>query len=189
MPQVVKKEYVSRNGEWVEVAGGAPVGAGTPVGAIIAYGGSDVPTNWHLCDGSTHGSAALEAVLGSATTPDLRDRFVVAAGTTYPRTSIGGEAVVTLTTAEMPAHTHAISDPGHLHNFFYQGAAISGMGYTGVLDIGGGLQFAVGRNNYGYPPGVTIQAAGTGITAGSAGSGTAHNNMPPYYSLTYIIKM
>lgn len=43
-----------------------------PVGTIQAWSGAivDIPSTWRLCDG-THG------------TPDLRDKFVVGAGTTY----------------------------------------------------------------------------------------------------------
>jgi microcystin-dependent protein len=81
-------------------------GGGTPIGGIIAYGGTSAPTGWHLCDGSVHGSAALQSVLGSATTPDLRDRFIVGAGASYARGNTGGAASVTLTEAQSGLRTH-----------------------------------------------------------------------------------
>ncbi|MGB8020741.1 MAG: hypothetical protein WCF04_05890 [Candidatus Nanopelagicales bacterium] len=91
-----------------------------PIGAIIAYGGVGAPTNWWICDGSLHGSPALEAVLGSPNAPDLRDRFVVGAGNTYARGDTGGAAAVTLTAAQsgLPAHAHtasAAAEAAHTH--------------------------------------------------------------------------
>ncbi len=45
-------------------------------GIICLWGGAiaDIPAGWHLCDGSTIGTQIL---------PDLRDRFIVGAGSTY----------------------------------------------------------------------------------------------------------
>jgi microcystin-dependent protein len=100
-----------------------------PVGTITMWAGSDanVPTNWLLCDGSTISRstyATLFTALGSgfgggdgSTTfniPDMRDRFVVGAGTTYSRNSKGGSASVTLSTAQLAAHTH--TGPSHTHS-------------------------------------------------------------------------
>lgn len=70
----------------------------TPPGGIIEWSGAvvDIWPGWHLCDG-TNG------------TPDLRDRFVVGAGSTYAVGTTGGEATHTLTTDEMPAHAHSYS--------------------------------------------------------------------------------
>ena len=81
-------------GSAVPVPGSAP-DESLPVGAIIMWSGtlSSIPANWQLCDG-TNG------------TPDLRDRFIVGAGKSYSVGVNGGEAMHTLTTAEMPPHAH-----------------------------------------------------------------------------------
>lgn len=47
----------------------APVTPSTPIGTIVMYGGTVAPAGWHLCNGTAHGSTALQAVIGSANTP------------------------------------------------------------------------------------------------------------------------
>ena len=71
--------------------------SGVPVGSIVIWSGteSNIPENWHLCDG-TNG------------TPDLRGQFVIGAGTDYEVGDTGGEVEHTLTLNEMPRHTHEI---------------------------------------------------------------------------------
>lgn len=68
-----------------------------PQGLICMWSGVTVPTGWHLCDG-TNG------------TPDLRDRFVVGSGNEYEIGNTGGEKTHKLTIAEMPSHSHTISN-------------------------------------------------------------------------------
>jgi microcystin-dependent protein len=93
-----------------------------PIGAIIEYGGNTAPPGWHLCNGTAHGSAALQAIIGSPNAPDLTDLFIVGAGGTYPPHSKGGAATVTLTAAQsgLVGHTHAAgsgnNSVGHTHN-------------------------------------------------------------------------
>jgi microcystin-dependent protein len=142
------------------------VGAGAPIGAVIAYGGSTAPTNWHLCDGTAHGSTALQGVLGSSLTPDLRGRFVLAAAAGHPAGQTGGVETHTLTVGEMPPHSHTMTVSGE--------AAIGGTSSQKVQTNAAG-PFAVTGNI-------------VGINAASTGGGAAHNNMPPFYALTYIIK-
>jgi microcystin-dependent protein len=69
-----------------------------PKGLISLWYGSvaSIPTGWALCDGTN-------------STPDLRDRFIVGAGTTYNPGNIGGLSAVTLTIDQMPKHNHSIS--------------------------------------------------------------------------------
>lgn len=90
-----------------------------PLGAIIMFGGNTAPTGWHLCDGTAHGSTALQTLIGSANTPDLRGKFIVGVGdspdastpTVYARGDKGGAESVTLSAAEsgVPAHNHPAS--------------------------------------------------------------------------------
>lgn len=80
-----------------------------PAGAIIMWSGSvaTIPTGWVLCNGQNN-------------TPNLMDRFVVGAGQTYNVGDTGGANTVTLTTSQMPNHTHdgsgLTAGPGGGHN-------------------------------------------------------------------------
>lgn len=84
-----------------------------PTGAIIMYSGNTIPFGWAICNGQT---------VNGVTTVDLRDRFVVGAGTTYVSGESGGNSSVTLTTTQMPSHSHSVtfssttgSAGGHTH--------------------------------------------------------------------------
>jgi microcystin-dependent protein len=87
---------------------------GFVAGMIMLWSGSiaSVPSGWALCDG-TNG------------TPNLRDRFVIGAGSTYAVNATGGSATATLATTNLPSHTHSISasgttgnqSNGHTHTF------------------------------------------------------------------------
>ena len=66
-------------------------------GTIIAYTGEldSIPPNWSICDGSNG-------------TPDLRDRFIIGAGTNYKKGSTGGKETHSLTIDELPNHSHSM---------------------------------------------------------------------------------
>ncbi|MFH1145079.1 MAG: tail fiber protein [Candidatus Eisenbacteria bacterium] len=148
-------------------------GPGTiPVGGIVMWSGGSVPSGWALCNGQT---------VNGHTTPDLRDRFVVAAGGGYSIGSTGGESMHTLTTSEMPSHDHGVTDPGHAH--FYTSPVYGN--YQG-LDYDGENGTAV---EYPYENAAGTVSATTGISIQSSGEGAAHNNMPPYYALAFIMRV
>ena len=91
---------------------------------------------------------------------EINDKFLFSAGSEYAAGSIkAGAETVTLSTDEMPAHSHTI--PG-------TNASSSVSGYS---------PWPVGRQYY---------AVGT-INSSSEGGGAAHNNLPPYI-VRYIWK-
>ena len=129
-----------------------------PTGSIIMYGAATAPTGWLLCDGSAVSRttyADLFAIIGTtfgvgngSTTfnlPDLRDRFVVGAGTSYNNNDTGGEATHVLTIEEMPAHSHSVAVTGGGLGQIYEGGGSSSKNIN-TTSVGGGQ----GHNN--LPP-------------------------------------
>ena len=147
-----------------------------PSGVITMWYGSiaSIPSGWYLCDG-TNG------------TPNLRDRFVVGAGTTYAVDATGGSANATLVSH---SHTATVTDAGHFHS-------------TGNPDTGGGSYFGVIAATGGNAANRDSLIAGlvnsntyqtntktTGVTVANSteGSSGTNANLPPYYALAYIMK-
>lgn len=133
-----------------------------PAGIISMWSGSiaSIPSGWFLCDGNNG-------------TPDLRNRFVVGAGSTYAVAATGGSA-----DAIVVSHTHtaSVSDPGHTHALGASGN-INTDGGSSALRTDAGLTFS-------------SQTAFTGITVtnSTTGSSGTNANLPPYYALAYIMK-
>lgn len=96
----------------------------------------------------------------------IKDRFLLAAGTTYKAGATGGEATHTLTNNEMPAHSH------------YMASGNSGATDTWTPDSGSYLVDSVTDDKH------TWWAQ---IGMNEAGGGAAHNNMPPYLAV-YVWK-
>jgi microcystin-dependent protein len=80
-----------------------------PIGIVVPYMGNTAPPGWHLCNGTAHGSAALQAISGSPNTVDLSDRFIVGVGPNHSRGATGGSRRVQLTAAQsgLPSHSHS----------------------------------------------------------------------------------
>lgn len=139
-----------------------------PAGGIIMWSGSvaSIPTGWFLCNGGNG-------------TPNLLDRFVVAAGSSYAVGQTGGSADATLVN-----HTHSNSvstvNLDHTHSWYNTAGSGSSNGYAandtnneGAAQTGGMSANATHLHT------VTINAAGVSAT---------NANLPPFYALAYIMK-
>ena len=138
-------------------------------GMIMLWSGSSatIPSGWLLCD-------------GSSSTPDLRNRFVVGATSTYAVGATGGTA-----DAIVVSHTHTatstVTDPGHSHTYPL------GQGYYNE-------QYTIPTSTQSGRQGLTpsVSSSTTGITVATTnsttGSSGTNQNLPPYYALCYIMK-
>jgi hypothetical protein len=146
------------------------VGTTIPTGVITLWYGAigSVPTGWYLCDGSNG-------------TPDLRNKFVVGAGSTYSVAATGGSAdAIVVTHTHTATSTSTVTDPGHLHTD--NGAQLP-FGTTSGPDSG--QQWNGSHNTGSATTGITVATSTTNANAGTSGTNA---NLPPYYALAYIMK-
>jgi hypothetical protein len=147
---------------FVTTAIAAATAALIPSGMIMIWSGSvgSIPTGWTLCNGSN-------------STPDLRDKFVIGAGTSYAVGGTGGskDAVVVSHT-----HTATVTDPGHNHTI-----TPAATGYNSAVSSGGPQALLTGSSTSTNTTGITVANSTTGVSGTNA-------NLPPYYALCYIMK-
>ncbi len=137
-----------------------------PQGTIQIWAGiiDLIPVGWGICDG-TGGK------------PNLLDKFVkgISTAVTNPGT-VGGASSVTITSATIAAHNHTAAAYLHTHTL---------PGGTG--DGNGGIRFTnTGDQDDGQNTGSRDPPNQNVIATGGTGS---HDNIPPFFTLAYIIKL
>lgn len=173
-----------------------------PLGIVQMWAGSKIPKGYELCEGQQlkiTDYPDMYAALGStfnnaynyngtqySTTsgyfrlPDLRGRFIVGYNvsdgdySSYGR--VGGEKTHTLTTREMPSHSHSFRDyyyPEWIPTGGLSGNEYIGGGHTGSAKTDNDNSYLLYKNH----------------DTESSGSGYAHENRPPFYSLAYIMRV
>lgn len=118
----------------------------------------------------------------------------------------GGSESHTLVTAELAAHSHGVTDPGHTHSgtvtdgghthIASSGTLFAGTG-TGGAASGSGLTALTGQvdlagsSTGSATTGISVSANSntTGITTANAGSGTAHNNVQPTIISNWLLRV
>ncbi|WP_454050625.1 phage tail protein [Cellulomonas sp. Marseille-Q8402] len=140
-----------------------------------------VPLGWLACDGqllrivdhptlfqvigTTYGGDGTETFA----LPDLRGRSAVHPGAGIPHASSGGSATHTLTTAELPSHTHQVR---------------ASSAPADAAEPGGAAFATTDRPHYGAANQVALP---DGVLAPAGGGDQPHDNMPPHLVLTYAI--
>lgn len=172
-----------------------------PSGVIVLWSGSvaTIPSGWALCNGSSG-------------TPDLRDRFVVGAGSTYAVGATGGST----TSSASGGHTHTESSAGsHSHTGVTGDTSLTVNQIPSHTHTWSGTSTSEDNNytagtNY-LREGSTVNSSSFTVTTTASGEGAAHSHTissdgshthtitavgdhthtttPPYYALAYIMKL
>lgn len=144
-------------------------------GMIMLWSGAigSIPSGWYLCDG-TNG------------TPNLTDKFIVGAGSTYSVGGTGGSA-----DSIVVSHTHTatsvVTDPGHQHS------SPNAPSTSGIYPFGAGVSITGGTfAGSATSTAALVSSATTGVTVATTNASTGvsgtNANLPPYYALAYIMK-
>ena len=147
--------------------------------------------------------AKVIAIYGGTSWTKIEGRFLLGTSPSYAVNATGGEATHKLTTPEMPSHSHGLNNHTHIipalsgttntagshtHNSKDYWVANSGKGAAGycggsgtsaVLGDLNDIMYASGSHSHTVTTKSNTTSGNSGSTA-TTGSGTAHNNMPPY---------
>jgi hypothetical protein len=158
--------------------------SGMPSGTAMIFQQTSAPTGWTKV--TTYNDYALRIVSGTASTGGS-----VAFSTAFSATNtVDGTAI---TTAQMPAHNHGITDPGHSHSvsdpshyhtsptYLITSVNAGGGGWTG------GPYFPnTGSGTYNASTGISIIGSTTGISTNNTGSGSTHNHTTTNFAVKYV---
>jgi hypothetical protein len=154
-----------------------------PHGVILMWSGAlaAIPAGWALCDGKWYDPYDLAiGQLGqpgsdlqhTVQTPNLMDKFIVGAGSTYNPTATGGSA----------AHTHSL-DLSHTHT--YSGSTSGGNSNRGHADGNAGD----GAGMFSLWDHVHSFSGTTSDSSIASKTSSSSSNLPPFFSLAYIMKL
>ena len=154
---------------------------------IRIVGFNFAPRGWAFCDGQIlpiNQNQSLYSLLGtnyggdgrtSFALPDLRSRTPMHKSDGHPLAQKSGTETVTLTAAEIAAHTHT-----------FRASSSTGVDRSATNDV---LADTTPLGNlYRDPEAATSTALRSGSIT-NAGGGQAHNNMQPYTTLSFCIAL
>src|SRR3954451_16201544 len=154
------------------------------IGEIRLFGGNFAPAGWAFCDGRLLQISEYDAFFNLIGTtyggdgqetfglPDLRSRVPIHQGSGFTLAQSGGVETVTLTTQQIPAHTHS-----------FNAANVQGTDNSPA-----GRLPAVTQNVRLYTNEATDEAMAAGSIA-PFGASQPHDNLQPYLTVSYIISL
>lgn len=145
-----------------------------PSGTVLVFAQTAAPTGW--TKSTTHNDKALRVVSGSASSGGS-----VAFTTAFASQAVSGTVGnTTLTTDQIPAHSHGVNDPSHRHALNGGNLGSGSTGYGG----------APGNNSFGEyaTTGITIQNTGGGNSHTHSFTGTAINLAVQYVDVILATK-
>ena len=155
------------------------------VGEIRIFAGNFAPVGWALCDGQTLPISENETLFqligttyggdGQSTfqLPDLRGRIPIHQGGGFILAENGGVEEVTLTTAQIPLHTHP---------FVADNSAGNSPNPSNTVTIAGSPNLNIYRE---FP----ASSAMSSSAISPAGGSQPHTNFQPYLCVNFIISL
>jgi microcystin-dependent protein len=192
-----------------------------PPGAMMPYAAASAPGGWLLCDGSAVSRTTYATLYGLIGTtygigdgeftfnlPNLKGRMIVGlngADASFDALGeTGGSKTATLTTTELPAHTHTgTTDTAGAHSHTYNdayfaenrsGGANNKFGTSVSTDNDNSFIWRAPSQTNGWsdsPENINTSSVldhSHTFTTNSTGSGSSFSIMNPYFVLNYIIK-
>jgi microcystin-dependent protein len=174
------------------------------IGTVTIFAGSYAPQGWMFCQGqllNISTNVTLYSLIGTTyggdgnTTfalPNLSGRVAIHAGQApgmqaYTVGQQGGNELITLTTAQVPAHTHTLAK-------FAVTVGVPASSQQGTTDMPTGnvpAPVAAAANSYSTAPGVNVFMGNTIISAQSTASEvkvlSPVSVVSPYVAMNYII--
>jgi microcystin-dependent protein len=154
------------------------------IGEIRMFGGNFAPAGWAFCEGQLipiSENDALFTLIGTTyggdgqetfALPDLRGRLPIHQGNSFTLGQQGGVEEVTLTTQQIPSHTHALV--GATGNGSQGNPAANFLASSTIVKL------------YGSETPDTAMAASS---IGPAGGSQPHTNFQPYLCISFIISL
>ena len=97
------------------------------------------------------------------------------------------------------SHNHGVSNDSHTHSDTFQLNNVQAFGYRSNTNPSDFIEGTASNFKYSTPSltgsvsanstGITIDDGATGITIDNEGSSGTNANLPPYYSLAYIMRI
>lgn len=142
-------------------------------GCIIPWNSTSPPNGWALCNGQTINGEKL---------PDLRGRFIIGSGkdkglTERKLNDIGGTETHTLTLNEIPSHKHTLSHPSDR------------ISRINTSNRSASKYKCMGCGGSSSSNSASVRNKISSLTLTESGNNQAHDNMPPFFILTWIIKI
>ncbi len=156
------------------------------IGEIRMFGGNFAPVGWAFCDGALMAIAQNDALFNLIGTtyggdgqttfalPNLQSRVPVHVGPGFALGQAGGAESVTLTTSQIPAHSHVPQ------------ASTSSTSPPNVSGPANNVWAQSTLNNYSAAaPGSNMDPA----AIGPAGGSQPHDNMVPFLVINFILSL
>lgn len=209
--KLMGQSYGNDAKEIIDLASTDPI---IPIGVVNPFAGGTAPTGWLLCDASEVSQTSyplLYALLGTTwgtaasgkfKLPDLRGRVITGADGGAGRIASnntlgddGGAEDVSLTTAQLPSHSHANTASG-------SGTASTALSYASNLYANTHNNWQINVSWYTGTNGnfstniaasaitatTTIDSLSIAMSNANTGSGNSHSNLQPYAIFNHIIK-